>query len=270
MALFSGDIPAASLLYHYTRANTLHAILSSGRIRLSPLHSMNDARESATWHPSISIDDDLNPANDEWLEWLEALDNELRGRARIACFTGDRSPSGPAGDAVQFHRGYARARMWNQYAQDHVGACLIFDEAQLLRQAESAFSGVRLGRVNYVDRRVGDSRGMLEFRSSELRADLPTAAAAFLEDHLESLILTKNLDWQSEEEQRLVVIERGDLSATCEFDFGASLVAVVLGERFESEDTPAVRRGAAAHGIEANFVVQCRWFGGSPQIVPTL
>jgi hypothetical protein len=89
--------------------------LHSKSIRLSSLDRMKDARESRSWYASLRVDVDDEVTNDEHLRWCAEIDEALRQRAKAARFIGDRYASEPAGDADQFHRGYARARMWDQY-----------------------------------------------------------------------------------------------------------------------------------------------------------
>ncbi|MDQ1749949.1 MAG: hypothetical protein QOE71_1005 [Pseudonocardiales bacterium] len=270
-ALFSGDLPERPLLYHYTKADTLPLILGSGRIRLSSLDAMNDARESRSWHPSVVADDGLDVSMSDFMNWQTQLDESLRRRAKVACFTADRTPTGPFGGAGQFHRGYARARMWDQYAEHHSGACLILDQERLFAHAAEALSAegdVRFGAVTYVDRRVGDSNGMLEFRASDLRRGIAVAAEEYLAAHWQELLLTKNLDWMTEEEQRILFVERGALDSIRDVPMEGSLVAVILGERFDPDSLDAIRDLASTQGVDRDWVGRCVWFGGSPQIMP--
>ena len=271
MALFSGDLPPRTLLYHYANPETLQLILGSKSIRLSSLARMNDARESRKWYPSLRVDVEGGVTNDEHRRWLTQIDEALRQRAKVACFTGDRFPSGPGEDGDEFHRGYARARMWDQYADHHEGACLIFDQGVLVQQAEHALGGhnaVRFGRVSYIDRRVGDAKGMLRFNASDLRRGVAEAAEQYLDSNWQELLLTKNLDWASEEERRILFVEPGSIETIREFNFGGSLVSVVLGESSKPELQAQVVSLAKSAGLPSGMVAQCSWFGGSPQVVP--
>jgi Protein of unknown function (DUF2971). len=271
MALFSGDLPPRTLLYHYTNPETLQLILGSKSIRLSSLARMNDARESRKWYPSLQVDVEGGVTNDEHRRWLTEIDEALRQRSKVACFTGDRFPSGPGEDGDEFHRGYARARMWDQYADHHKGACLIFDQVVLVQQAEHALGihgAVRFGRVSYIDRRVGDAKGMLWFNASDLRRGVAEAAEQYLDSNWQELLLTKNLDWASEEERRILFVEPGSIETIREFNFGGSLVSVVLGESSKPELQAQVVALARSAGLPSGMVAQCSWFGGSPQVVP--
>lgn len=119
-----------ALLFHYAKAESLETILASGNIRLNTLDGMNDPRERKDWiaRGLVVPEGDL-----DWAMLAEqgAVAGEpnrlLRLGARIACFTRERQPL-PGADADSlFHRGWARARMWHQYAAEHTGACLVFE-----------------------------------------------------------------------------------------------------------------------------------------------
>lgn len=271
MVIFSGDLPPRALLYHYTSPATLPKILGSKVIRLSPLAGMADARESHKWYPSFRNDLNSGITITEHQSWCSAIDEELRQRAKVACFTGDRPPTGPAGSADEFHRGYARARMWDQYACHHAGACLIFDEIALVEQATSTLgvhSEVRFDRVSYVDRQVGDADGSLSFNVSDMRRGVADAAEQYLSRNWKELLLTKNLDWASEEERRILFIEPDSAATIREFSFGSALMAVVLGESFEHDVRAETVSLAEAAGLPSGRVCQCIWFKGSPQVIP--
>jgi len=271
MAIFSGELSPQALLYHYTSPTTLPKILGSKLIRLSPLADMADARESRTWNLSVRDDVNSGVTNTEFQSWRCGIDEVLRQRAKVACFTGDRLPTGPAGSADQFHRGYARARMWDQYACHHTGACLIFDEIALVEQATRTLgvhSEVQFDRVSYVDRRVGDAYGSLSFKVSDLRRGVADAAEQYLSSNWKELLLTKNLDWASEEERRILFLEPDSVATIREFPFGSALVAVVLGESFEHDVQAKAVSLAEAAGLPSEKVAQCIWFGGSPQVLP--
>lgn len=123
--VFNGAAPGR-YLYHYTRPDTLALILDSGRIRLGSYAETNDPRERKQWLASLTADtfDDLQDG--ESLELVMQIDRWIRRGVRLSCFTVD-YPEPPDWAGGNFHSGWARARMWHQYAGDHTGAVLVFD-----------------------------------------------------------------------------------------------------------------------------------------------
>lgn len=263
-------MPDDDLLYHYTGPGKLALIASSGGLRSSSLGNMSDPRESRLWRPSFVLDDNVELASDEWERWLNELDRELRLRAKIACFTRDRFPV--EFSATQFHRGYARARMWDQYAAKHTGTCLIFDKAKLEAAATSTFARVGqvyTGRVTYVDRRIGDANGLLEFHSSDLRRrGVVSTAERYLEAHWPDLLMTKNLDWASEEEHRVVLVERADGESDRFIPIADALISIVIGELCSDYERDQARLLLIELGLDPGRLVRCVWFGGAPHALP--
>ena len=125
---------------------------------------------------------------------------------------------------------------------------------------------MRFGAVSYVDRRVGDARGMLQFNASDLRRGVAEAAEQYLASSWRELLLTKNLDWASEEERRILFVEPDAMETVRQFPFGESLVSVVLGESSEPELQSKAVALAESAGLPSGMVVRCSWFGGSPQV----
>lgn len=124
--------------YHYT---TWHAasehILPTGRLRLSPYELMNDPLEAQP--PSIGAGVTLPSGDDELLslaglkhvEVQEAV-ARIRRHSKLLSLAVD-SPWATEikGSDRRFGMGWARAPMWQHYADNHRGVCLIFDRRLL-------------------------------------------------------------------------------------------------------------------------------------------
>jgi hypothetical protein len=69
-----------------------------------------------------------DPESDRAMQrsWIDAWGqiSTLRGRTKLLSLTVD-APS-YTGTAEIFGRGWARARTWQQYAENHAGVCLLF------------------------------------------------------------------------------------------------------------------------------------------------
>jgi hypothetical protein len=266
------------LLFHYTSAESLRAILSSGNVRLNTLDRMNDPRERKDWVARGL----LLPDGDVDLEALVEQDTVgsepnrlLRRGARIACFTQERSPSSDAAPGALFHRGWARARMWYQYANDHAGACLVFDWAELAESLDRArqlqdgevFS---ISPVRYADKPL----------SLPLSGSFPNVASvrAALEDltsdgrNIADLFFTKNTDWQSEDEVRIMVLQWNPDGTNpfgpMDLPYGTSLKAVVLGENFS--DTAWLDHAVAVRNLPMSDVLRADWVDGAPTLKPLM
>jgi hypothetical protein len=154
--------PPSDFLYHYTRGDTLRLILDGATLRLGPYAQTNDPAENQRWFFSMSgaVTPEREDDSAYWRD-TEAADRLTRRRAKLSCLTMDR-PHDPDNGYGYFHRGWARARMWAQYAGAHSGACLVFDKAELGR----AISGCKPPGAQLY-------QGMVEYEDKALSPHLP-------------------------------------------------------------------------------------------------
>lgn len=272
--LRSGQVEPLRYLYHYTTATRAAEILDSEELWLGPYSKTNDPRESKEWVPKISWVSDSLPTGrllDQTYAVQQDTDRLLRRGARLGCFGLDRDPASGA-EGFLFHRGWARARMWDQYAGKHTGACLVFDLASLVERADGdAPHGngdfFTTGRVVYEDRPLSLRVDFDRVRQEGLEAVLSEKQMG--RNMGGRLYLTKNRDWESEQEFRIVVV-RWNVPETEEpkplkVRYGTALRAVVLGEHFPSSERSVIHHRRAARTIE---IVSCRWVMGDPLLDP--
>lgn len=214
----SAPLDAHQYFFHYTtREAALEHIVPTGLIRLSPYRNVNDPLENQPWRLAGSM-------------FLEGVDSEhqvdqafvdatheavtIWGSARMVALTRDApEAAGYDEDSEVFGRGWARARMWDQYAEKHSGVCLVFEKQGF----EDAVRGSLLKReyaspysrsVRYSHK--GPASRSLSFDLAEVIERGPTAIRQFVEDHHADLFFSKTKDWESEYEHRLVVTAPDD------------------------------------------------------------
>ncbi len=108
-----------------------------------------------------------------------------------------------------FTRGYARASMWELYADRHAGVCLLFDRERLTAALESELQ--KIGRTFHAPVRY-ETAGIaaLPHVSTVLipSDDEPVAdaIARHVDAHRDALFFTKLKDWEHEAEYRFVVV----------------------------------------------------------------
>jgi hypothetical protein len=253
--------PPTELLYHYTRGDTLRLILDGAMLRLGPYPETNDPAENQRWFFSMSgaVTAEREDDSAYWRD-TENADRLTRRRAALACLTMDR-PHDPDNGYGYFHRGWARARMWAQYAEAHLGVCLVFDRARLGR-AIAAHKPLRAqlyeGPVEYEDRALSPH---LPWGPVD-RLGIDAAVTEFMAANWQEVFFHKNTDWASEVEYRYVVLHDG---APLLVPVATALVAVVLGQRFPEGDTAWVRSALGKLGSDIP-VVRCSWFNGGPSL----
>ena len=284
MGSFEGDLHVLQnqevddqTLYHYTNASTLAKILENRTIRLGPYSQTNDPRETKEWVPLFTMPPGpgrpaerylANSVEDSLAAQL-ATDRYLRRGARLACFTLDRKRADNATEGTLFHRGWARARMWEQYSEEHAGACLVFGRGELVRLVDGhrphgdgdLFS---CGRVSYVDQALTIPLPWMDVVEQGIDAVLDDFQIR--RGAASHLYFTKNTDWRSEEEFRIVYVEWNvsddETDQPLLIPYESSLLAIVLGEHFPTSELEALRSRKVIPGDVD--VLRCEWHSGAP------
>lgn len=261
--VFTGEPPGLKYVYHYTRWERLLDIMETG-LRLGPLAQMNDPRESKDWLLNLLIQGPTLPDETEMIAQEEI--RSYKRKIRVAAFCLDQ-PFGNMDN--QGRRGYARPRMWAQYAENHRGVCIVLDRAGLdqaicQRYPERNASWVRSGRIEYIETAQED----VISRSVELNS--ADQARESVQEHFhryaERLFFVKHVDWRDENEYRWVYHD-ADQSQTGEdglkapfVDIKTHVVAIVLGADYADAHLPIARMFAQAHNI-CGALVRCSWRG---------
>jgi hypothetical protein len=131
-------------LCHYTKAKTAFVdILPSGRLMMNPYSKMRDPFENKklAFAAVTGFSDDSDRI--ERLFW-GAQDAVSRSRDRWCLLSLTRGDDRDDRDARHqvFRCPWARPRMWEQYAEDHAGVCLVFDREQLLSVLKGALASI--------------------------------------------------------------------------------------------------------------------------------
>jgi len=266
LALADFDSARDQLLYHYTRAETaLRFILPDKALRLNPYRSMRDPLENKELPLMLRYS---NAAETERLPLRRAQEriSDVRDQMRILSLTMD--ASGYEDERVRaFGYGYARPRMWEQYAESHGGVCLAFS-ARCLTEAFfdelRAYGAPTCGPVEYTEGGfiVSDARVL---NANDLTED--TAAAVLTRhvvEHHHDFWFLKLLDWETEYEYRFVLFDPSRRQhEPIDVSFGSCLRAVVLGERFDPLLEPEIKALAECLNVQ---VARVGWGSGRPSL----
>jgi Protein of unknown function (DUF2971) len=236
--------------FHYTKADTAFgAIIPERTLRLSPYNLMGDPFESQEWMIGgagrVDEDDRLDK---EWVERFNLI-NKAKAETKVLSLSID--ADGYQGRLDLFGRGYARASMWQLYAESHTGVCLAFDRDSLIETLRPQLEALgrtyhrpveyHKGGVTEVD--MGADFFMLDAAGGDALRDVER----HIEDHHDALLFTKLADWQGEWEYRFVVLGKGDDYVYC--SIGNSLRAVILGHRFPPWQGESARKLCEEHGL---------------------
>src|SRR6267378_2511083 len=263
-------IDTARFVYHYTRASTaLEFILQNMSLRLGALPDTNDPAEGERWG-FVLVGDVLegNP-----MTVFETVGQAIRDGHKLVCFSRDVPGTERAGeqaisttDAIAL-RGYARDRMWAQYADNHRGVCLFFDRTVLEENFKRALGSkgvLRSGEVEYAN----GSQRLFEARQINLQEMKRDGASEYLrrhrEKHSNALYFLKRTDWGSEWEYRLLILAN-DPAVEYEYvPIHGALAAICVGDRFSEAYRPCIKAVCDREQIPAHRIV----YKSHPIIVP--
>lgn len=248
--------------YHYTRWSTASEnIIPSGKLRLSPYAEMRDPLEAQG--PMLGAGLSYEPGDEETAAKLGVAHFEaqqelgrLRSCTKVLSLTVDSAwaASVPEYDR-RFGMGWARARMWEQYAANHTGLCLIFErkpfEQIVLAQLQNRSPNSRGRAVEYTRTGLAHSfASAIMLTSPEPGRD---QARRHLEQHADQYFFLKLSDWESEHEYRF--IEPSETEDYTYVEFGPTLVGFMAGHKFPEELEKEALSLAWQHGIESRQIL---------------
>jgi hypothetical protein len=261
-------------LWHYTKIESGLNILSEKKLRFNNIGKTNDPRESRPWEiPTLrllvqnDLEKDVNEANDVIRNDIPKV---IRDEWKVACFTLDQiSHTEQPSDLERMYSaflnpGYARPRMWAQYAENHKGVCLSFDKEKLEDDLRHRFDDqYRSGEINY-DREIfmGQSFsfpiGFAENILTDIKKYGPKdAAQKYVNDNYKSLFLVKNPDWASETEFRCLIHSVNNQVETVSIE--KSVEEVIVGMDFPKIFEPSLIAFCKELKIPARRI---KWFNG--------
>lgn len=179
-------------LFHYTKFDSALKIIISNKLRFGRFEDMNDIAE-------VNRDIFANIP-------LEVVYKELGKYQSISLTTDKQSP-----------RGFEINPLWGHYADKGKGVCLVFDKAKLLTCLTDQIAN---------DPCWDDKIDYENNFSNEIlpEGDSLSDVSRSIQEKIGSVFFTKSVDWQYEQEYRLLVYSERE-----EFlNFGESLQAVIL------------------------------------------
>lgn len=243
-------------LFHYTAYPSALNILLSQQLRLGSLEKMNDPLEFEDHHgqPLMYQGERSEEEYEEMVCDYEGAVSEKERSVRFASFSMDRYPC-----CNNFSKGWARSRMWAQYADNHKGVCLVFDKTNLIKTFESSFKNdvcrAYCKEIDYTNnlQPLGDT------------LSLP-CKSLLTEDKIEFLF-QKCEDFRDEQEFRLLLINTilRDSKEMVSFSIADSICGVITGVRFSTDNKPALKRAVESCNPAIKFFTMS-WHYGMPGI----
>ena len=250
--------------FHYTTREAAFAhILPEQSLKFSRYLDMRDPLENKYWRFLAGGWGHATEAeSQQQVAGYLAFDDtakHIRERSFLLSLTVDSPPE--FGEAEPFCSGWARARMWEQYAENHFGICLVFDREQLVESVVSSLRAQGFA-APYHRKVIYDGSGMMKppLEFADLVGEVtPQQVSAYIERNHEVLFFHKALDWATEHEYRFSTTSSDQEGLFV--DYGQSLEAVIVGESFPAWERPAAI--AACHCAAAT-PERLDWTMGAP------
>jgi Protein of unknown function (DUF2971) len=258
---------AEMYVYRYRPVCRFLEEIKSRRLYMSTFSKLNDPKESGLLHLNL-----WTRRRDTKLPMLDEISRSAtefaKAHAKALCVTLDHGSAVGAGNLeATWGRGFAHPRMWAQYADNHRGACLIFDRAALhraIKPSVPADSHFWHGCVHYKNpsRIPVAALGQPEMLDYDRVNDAGFERAIFehISVHRELFFFQKALDWRDELEYRWIIWDNKH-SGHC-VDFGDALKGVVVGSDYDVTNYNELRNVCAKHRI---LVRRMNWHNGAPR-----
>lgn len=216
-------------IYYYCGLDTaLEFILPDKSLLLSPITKTNDPRENknlifgAKYFDPNDIED---PGKQN-----EKINKILREDCKVLCFSQD------FGQCF----GYELSRMWVYYGGKHKGICLLLDKSEFLKENIGIIDTELLREIKYYKFDVNNIP-MHKFADHSLMKKLGAEKylrQIFRKKYLDYLFFTKNAEWESECELRLIHFSDKKENEYCSIK--NSLKHIYLGVDFHDSYLPSI------------------------------
>jgi len=217
-------------IYHYCSLQTaIEFILPTRQLLLSPLTKTNDPRENksfvfaAAYGPGADFKD-LNENNLE-------ISGLLRKDCKVICFC----------QGHNHYFGYEYSKMWAHYGDNHTGLCFLLDQEKFLNENAHTVSPEYLKKINYTEfdpTKPYEGHKMVDYVSMKYIGKEKYLKEHFRKLHLDYLYFTKDKEWESEREIRLIYFSEKKEKEYCSIN--DSLKHIYLGVDFNMHNLSSI------------------------------
>jgi hypothetical protein len=222
-------ITSTNRIYHYCSLKTaIEFILPNKQLLLNTMGKTNDPRENKSF--AFAGRNIGNEFSKTLTELNSDVTQEIRKDCKLICFSSDSSNI----------FGYEYSRMWSLYGDNHSGVCVEFNEN---RFASENFSKVGSGHFNKIiyediDTRKAVKHKTVDFYEVEKLGLRKYVREVFRPKHIDYLFFTKNKEWESESEVRLIYFSDSSAAEYC--SISTCINRIILGVDFNLNYYPAI------------------------------
>ena len=218
-------------LYHYCKLTTaIEYILPDKQLLFNPIGKTNDPRENQSFvfaglNIHASDNGNFNDRNTE-------ISDEIRKDCKMLCLSRDVSP----------YFGYELSRMWALYGDHHKGVCIELDKEKFLRENHGKIKDTLFKPVTYYKLDVSKPilHREIDFERIDTIGLTDYVRKEFRPKNTDYLFYTKNKEWESEQEYRLVYFSDKTENEYCKIN--TCIENIFLGVDFNDQYLPAIKQ----------------------------
>ena len=219
-------------LYHYCKLSTaIELILPDFKLLLSPLVYTNDPKENQSFN--FNHIDIIEGEEKDIVKLNKQYSKIIRDNCKVLCFSEDYFEEKQWGCLL--------SNMWAHYGDNHRGICLELDKEVFINENKTLFDFKFLKPVKYVNFKernnircnIDHSRLRKVGVNNYLKNEFRNECAKYL-------FFTKNLEWASEKETRLIHFSVKKGNEYCSIK--DSLRNIILGIDFPGQYLPSINK----------------------------
>ena len=254
-------INGSKYLFHYTSYLSALGILLSQQMRLGSLANMNDPLEFQDHSNEglIFVGNSPEEECDLKIKNYEKAVIEKQNSVRLASFSMDFFSGNHTDCDNNLSKGWARSRMWAQYADNHKGVCLVFEKKNLVESFRKGLTGdlckTYCRSVHYTN------------NLEQLKNALWRSCKSLLSNDKIGFLFQKSKDFRDEQEFRLLLINKKmrDDKEIVSFKISNAICAVIPGVRFPKEDELSLKEAMKKCNPQIKWLSIC-WNYGIPHL----
>lgn len=233
-------------LFHYTKISTaIEHIIPSLTLKLSTLVRLSDPNEYLKRFFSYGSGVTHRPTKKD-----TNLEKYFKSCRIVSfCSNNDVKVGDKSTENLNYNFGWAKSRMWCQYADGHKGVCLVFDKEKIKRKFEE--KGGFLEGIKYAK----------ELEIPEIKSDCleETEYLEYLKNQKDKIFFTKNIDYRDEVEFRGVIFD-----TKIEYiDIKDCLKGILLGFKVPKVCNPCIKKIAEDNNLTWS---KLSWEFGFPRL----
>jgi hypothetical protein len=223
------SVTPSKTIYHYCKLSTaIEYILPNKQLLLNSAGKTNDPRENKSFVfalKNISTNNYFDSAkhNDE-------VSSALRKDCKVLCLSSDHGT----------YFGYEYSRLWALYGENHKGVCIGLNRELFVKENQSVLKAGYFKKVIY--NRLEEARRLphkeFDLERNELLGQ-KTYLNEFRNENIDHLFFTKNEEWESEQEYRMILFSKKKQNEYCSIQ--KSLTGIYLGVDFSEVYLPSIK-----------------------------